>query len=317
MLDLRRLILLRDLAEHGTVTAVAELHRVTASAVSQQLKQLESETGVRLLDRDGRSVRLTAAGHALAADTEPVLAALERARARLGALAGHAAGPFHLACFTSALAPLAAPLCQALERDHPGLRVHITEAEPETSLPLLRHRRADLALVYRYGNLATPDPAGVATRVLLHDPLYAVLPAGHPAADGPAATPVPLTALAGTPWVTAAEGTACREAVLQACRAAGFSPQVRHTCTDFAAMLALAAAGGQVALVPRLALTGLPPALRARPLADPAPARTIEVAVRQGGADEPAVAACLAALDGLARTESARPEPCRTDSRTV
>ncbi|MER8184661.1 LysR family transcriptional regulator [Kitasatospora sp. NPDC094015] len=297
MLDLRRLILLRDLAEHGTVTAVAELHQVTSSAVSQQLKQLETETGVRLLDRDGRSVRLTAAGRALAADTEPVLTALERARARLGALAGRPAGPFRLACFTSALAPLAAPLCGALERDHPDLRVQITEAEPETSLPLLRHRRADLALVYRYTNLATPDPSGAETRALLDDPLYAVLPADHPAAG---AGPVALADLAGTPWVAAAEGTACREAVLQACRAVGFTPRVRHTCTDFTAMLALAAAGRLTALVPRLALAALPPGLAARPLAEPAPARTIEVAVRRGSAQEPAVAACLAALDRLA-----------------
>ncbi|MFJ1706006.1 LysR family transcriptional regulator [Kitasatospora sp. NPDC088346] len=301
MLDIRRLILLRDLAEHGTVTAVAELHRVTASAVSQQLKQLETETGVRLLDRDGRSVRLTAAGHALAADTEPVLAALEQARARMSALAGRAAGPFRLACFTSALAPLAAPLSVLLEHDHPELRVHITEAEPETSLPLLRHRRTDLAVTYRYTNLATPDPAGIETRPLLHDPLLAVLHADHPAARAAVGGgPMPLAALAGTPWITAAEGTACREAVLHACRAAGFSPQVRHVCTDFAAMLALAAAGGQVALVPRLALAALPPGLVARPLADPAPARSVEVALRRGSAGEPAVAACLTALELVA-----------------
>ncbi|MFI6448444.1 LysR family transcriptional regulator [Kitasatospora sp. NPDC050543] len=302
MLELRRLILLRDLAEHGTVTAVAELHRVTASAVSQQLKQLEEETGVRLLDRDGRSVRLTAAGQVLAADTEPVLAALEQARARMRALAGHTAGPFRLTSFASALASLAVPLCTALESAHPELRVHITEAEPETALPLLRRRRSDLALVYRYTNLPADAPAGIETRVLRHDPLLAVLREDHPAASaGAAEGAVALHELARMQWVTAVEGSACREAVLHACRAAGFTPQVRHACTDFGAMLALVAAGGRAALVPRLALSALPPGLIALPVAGGGPARTIEAAVRQGSADEPAVAACLGALDALAQ----------------
>src|SRR6478752_1579296 len=83
MLDVRRLVLLRDLADHGTVTAVAELHRVTPSAVSQQLRLLEEETGSHLLERTGRAVHLTNAGRRLARDTEDVLAALERARARV------------------------------------------------------------------------------------------------------------------------------------------------------------------------------------------------------------------------------------------
>ncbi|MFD5567513.1 LysR family transcriptional regulator [Streptomyces cadmiisoli] len=298
MLDVRRLILLRDLAAHGTVTAVAELHGVTPSAVSQQLRLLEEETRTRLLERTGRAVHLTAAGHRLTSDTEKVLAALEQAQSHLDSEAAEPAGPLHLACFPSALAPLAAPLTTVLERSHPGLRVHITEAEPEAAARLLLQRHADVALIYRYTNLATPATPGLETQVLHVDPLVAVLHRDHAAAraDG---SPVELRELTTSPWITAPAHTACGAAVLQACRTAGFTPVIRHTCSDFAAMIALAASGGHPVLLPRMAATHLPPTLTARPVADDRLARTIEIAARPGATHEPTFAACLTALRTL------------------
>ncbi|WP_030277465.1 LysR family transcriptional regulator [Streptomyces sp. NRRL B-24484] len=304
MLDVRRLVLLRDLDVHGTVTAVAELHGVTPSAVSQQLRLLEEETGIRLLERTGRSVHLTPAGRRLTRDTEHVLAALEHARARLHTEVENPAGPLRLACFPSALVPVAAPLGKALEGTCPGLRLHITEAEPEAAVRLLLQRRADIALLYRYSNLATPPPHGVETRTLRTDPLVAVLPNDHPAAD-PSRTAIDLAELADTSWITAPPQTACGDSVLQACRSAGFTPRVRHTCTDFSAMIALAALGGHTVLVPQLAAAHLPPTSTARPVTDTTLVRTIETAVRHGTAHESAIAACLAALRALGSTSPA------------
>ncbi|MFJ3791379.1 LysR family transcriptional regulator [Kitasatospora sp. NPDC090091] len=299
MLDVRRLVLLRDLEAHGTVTAVADLHGVTPSAVSQQLRLLEEETRVGLLERTGRSVHLTAAGRRLAKDTEQVLAALENARVRLHAESGAPAGPLRLACFPSALVPLAAPLGHALEAAHPDVRLHVTEAEPEAAVRLLTQRRADLALVYRYDNLATPPYRDVETLTLRNDPLVAVLPSDHPAARSGRPS-IELRELADTLWTTAPAQTACGDAVLQACRSAGFTPRVRNVCTDFSAMIALAASAGHAALIPRMATTHLPPALTARPVTDATLARTIGIAVRHDTAHEPAIAACVDALRGIA-----------------
>ncbi|MER6433741.1 LysR family transcriptional regulator [Streptomyces sp900105245] len=298
MLEVRRLILLRDLAAHGTVTAVAELHGVTPSAVSQQLRLLEDETGTRLLERTGRSIHLTAAGQQLADDTEHVLTALEQAQERLYTGIGEPTGPLHLACFPSALAPVAAPLSEALESSHRNLRLHITEAEPEAAVRLLLQRRADIALLYRYTNLATPPHPGVETCILRTDPLDAVLRNDHPAA-GPERNPIDLRELADTQWISAPPQTACGDAVLQACRSVGFTPQVRHICTDFSAMIALAASGGHTVLIPRMATTHLPPTLTARPVTDNTLTRTIETAVRHGTGHEPAIAAGLATLRAL------------------
>ncbi|MFJ5521305.1 LysR family transcriptional regulator [Streptomyces griseoluteus] len=295
MLDVRRLILLHDLAAHGTVTAVAELHGVTPSAVSQQLRLLEDETRSRLLERTGRSIHLTAAGHQLAEDTGKVLAVLAQAENRLHAGTEKPAGPLRLACFPSALAPMAAPLAAAVEETHENLRLHITEAEPETAVRLLLQRRADIALVYHYANLATAPHPGVEIRHLRTDPLVALLPKDQPDAR-PADDPVDLRELADTSWIIAPPHTDCGAAVLQACRSGGFTPQVRHTCTDFSAMIALAASGRHTVLLPRMAAVGLPPTLAARPVADDTLSRTIAVAIRHGTANEPAIAACLTAL---------------------
>src|ERR1700754_1616957 len=137
MLDVKRLVLLRDLAEYGTVTAVADLHQVTPSAVSQQLRTLETEVGTALLHREGRTVRLTAAARTLAAQCEHVLAALEQAHGAVRALDDQVSGEIIIGCVPSALESVAAPVAAELVKRHPRLRPRVIEAEPEESLPLL------------------------------------------------------------------------------------------------------------------------------------------------------------------------------------
>src|SRR4051795_7545620 len=90
MIDLRRLRLLRELRERGTVAAVADAFNYTPSAVSQQLSALEREAGVALTERIGRGVRLTAAGRTRADPTAGLLARIERAEAELAAAASGA-----------------------------------------------------------------------------------------------------------------------------------------------------------------------------------------------------------------------------------
>ena len=83
MLDTRRLLVLREVAAHGSVSGAADALGYTPSAVSQQLGQLERETGRTLIERHGRGIRLTDAAHQLLPHAHDVLAALERANAAL------------------------------------------------------------------------------------------------------------------------------------------------------------------------------------------------------------------------------------------
>src|SRR5690349_20271858 len=104
MLDVRRLRLLRDLAQLGTITAVADAHTYTPSAVSQQLTVLEREAGTRLLERTGRRVTLTPAGERLVQHAEKILVALEEAEADLAT--AELTGPLRIGAFPTAVRTL-------------------------------------------------------------------------------------------------------------------------------------------------------------------------------------------------------------------
>src|SRR5919202_4491531 len=114
MLDLRRLRLLRELHERGTIAAVADALQYTPSAVSQQLAVLEREAGVRLLDRAGRNVRLTDPALLLVGHARALLERAEQAEAELAASAGRLAGRARMGAFQSVSMFIAAPAIRAL-----------------------------------------------------------------------------------------------------------------------------------------------------------------------------------------------------------
>src|SRR3954469_22112316 len=122
MLDLRRLRLLRELSERGTIAAVADALQFTPSAVSQQLAALEREAGVRLLERAGRGVRLTDAAIVLVGHAEALLDRAELAEADLAAAVATVAGRGRIAGFESVALQLALPAMESLARDAPRLR---------------------------------------------------------------------------------------------------------------------------------------------------------------------------------------------------
>src|SRR6478735_10284200 len=109
-MDVERLRLLRELAERGTVSAAAQAMSLTPSAVSQQLKILQREAGVTLIEPDGRRVRLTDAGQVLVGHAEQVLAALDRAQADMDSYRTTARGQVTVSFFPSGAAMLLAPL---------------------------------------------------------------------------------------------------------------------------------------------------------------------------------------------------------------
>jgi DNA-binding transcriptional LysR family regulator len=150
MLDLKRLRLLRELNARGTIGAVAEALSYSPSAVSQQLALLERETGVPLLERVGRNVRLTTAALTLVAHTDVLLARVEEAEADLEATATQITGVLRVAAIQSAGLYLLAPSLKRLSERHPALRVEVTDAEPETSMPALALGSLDMVLGDEY-----------------------------------------------------------------------------------------------------------------------------------------------------------------------
>lgn len=205
MLELRRLRLLRELHQRGTIAAVADALRFTPSAVSQQLAMLEREAGVPLLERAGRGVRLTDPALVLVEHAEALLKRAALAEADLAASAGTVAGRARIAGFRSVAERLALPAIKALARDAPRLRCELVEAEPEHALPALARGDVDLVLGDEWHHQPWRPPPDVQRENLLTDPVHIVMPAGHPAARGHPHT-VPLTELADDTWTTGHAG---------------------------------------------------------------------------------------------------------------
>ncbi|MGZ4203429.1 MAG: LysR family transcriptional regulator [Thermoleophilaceae bacterium] len=300
MLDLRRLRLLRELNERGTIAAVADALQFTPSAVSQQLAQLEREVGVPLLERQGRGVRLTDAALMLVEHAEALLERAELAEAELAAAAGTVAGRGRIAAFQSVLRYIALPALEALGRDAPRLRCELLESEPEESLPALALGDVDLVIGDEWQHQPRRLPHGVERHELLSDPVYIVLPARHSAARRHKEV-VPLAQLAGEVWTTGHVGTGWEEMTDRTCRElGGFDPDIRHRANDASICLALLSRGLAVAMLPELPLPERRTGIAVRRIAEGPVNRAIFAATRTADAARPSTQALLSATRNAA-----------------
>jgi DNA-binding transcriptional LysR family regulator len=285
MLDLRRLRLLCDLSRLKTIAAVAQANTYTPSAVSQQLSALEREAGVALLERTGRSVRLTAAGQVLVDQGEGVLAAMERTTAALAALSSGLSGPLRIGAFPTAVRTLIPGTLVALGRQHPALELMVTELDPVAVPPALRERRLDVGLLHDYDVVPVKPEAGLDTVPLMDETVYLATPSTLSVGR--------LTDAGEVPWIMASPGTLCHLVITQVCRAAGFQPRARHHADDFETVLALVAAGQGVSLVPQSAAARPPRGVR---LIELPTRRRTRIAYREGAAGHPAISAFVSAI---------------------
>jgi DNA-binding transcriptional LysR family regulator len=318
MLDVRRLRMLHAVSTHGSVTAAAAALGYSAPAVSQQLAALEREVGMRLTEREGRGISLTPAAVILVAHTDALLTQLDAAESDLAALRDQVAGQVALAAFPSAAATFVPAAWAALARSAPQVQLGLTEMEPEESLPAVLRGDTDVAIAHEYDLLPRPLDPLFERRELLRDPVYVAIHVNHPlvapdAGASPAAEdagqppaspgPVPLSSLAGLPFLAPRTGTSCAEMIQRACARAGFVPRVVARATDFQVLLSLVAAGAGVTLVPHLAARWLPPQVRLLAPAEPVTRQVFTVS-RRGGDRKPAV---RVALDALALAAGAEP----------
>jgi DNA-binding transcriptional LysR family regulator len=289
MLDLKRLRLLSELSRRGTIAEVASVVGYTPSAISQSLAQLERETGVALLERDGRRVRLTPAAHGLVAATDRVLAELDAAEAELAAEHETVRGEIVIGAFPSAAAGLVVPAVAALNRDHPDVSCVVREHEPEDGILLLRSGALDLLVSESYDEVPSAPAGGLESHTLIAEPLLLVT-AGDAAAE--------LASHRDAAWIAGLAGTQFAAALEVACTKAGFAPRVVHRADDARLIQALVAAGLGIALLPELACE--PAAgVTYREVTPSPPRRHITALARRGATRRPSLAAALTALESV------------------
>lgn len=289
MFDLVRLRVLHTVAGHGTLAAAAQALHLTPSAISQQMSKLEREAGCRLMERQGRRVRLTDEGLVLAKHAQRILAAVEEAEADLDERRGQVLGTISIGAFPTAARNLLPGVLAECSVRYPGLRVASYEVEPYQALGRVAGGDLDLAVTQDWMNVPVSVPERLLLKELGRDPADVALPVDHPLAS---CSGLSLDRLVDEPWVTSTEGTICYDWLTNTFRKAGHEPRIAHQAAEFPTQLALVAAGLGVALLPRLAGEGVPAGVRLVP-AEPQMYRRIFVGWREEAARRPAVSAVV------------------------
>lgn len=299
MIDVRKLHLLAALQRLGTIAAVAEEVHLSAPGVSMQLKALEKELDIRLTQRQGRGVALTAAGAVLASHGHDIADRLSLAELELAALRAGTVGRYTLTAFPSAARTFVADAYRRILGDGaPALELRITTSEPNAALAALASGNADLAVIHSYSNVPRDLASGLSSRHLGSEPVWLALPARGPASGS---RTVDLADFASTPWIAPTSDVTCFTMMERACGLAGFQPRIVAESMDFAVQLELVAAGVGVALVPALTTAPLPAGVELVELSSPVK-RSIHLAARVPDFADPGI---LNLADIL--SDSARP----------
>ena len=295
MIDLDALDALAAVDEQGSVHAAALTLGFTPSAISQQVKRLERQVGLPLLERVGRGVILTGTGRQLVEDARGVRGRLEQITADLHRSADQVAGRLRMTAFSTAVRGLVAPAVRQVLSAHPGLSLTLHEHEPWEAVDLVATGRFDLGIVHGWGDLPLTVPDHLVATTIAHDVADVLVPAEHPLAALDHVTPHDLL---DVDWVATAEGTICRQWLSRMYVGTGASPRIAHVSGEFASHVALVRAGLGVALVPRLGRADLPADVVALRALDPVPERTVSALHRRSMATSPAVRVLLEALGG-------------------
>jgi DNA-binding transcriptional LysR family regulator len=288
MLNLVHLKVLAAVARHGSVTEAARELHYSQPSVSHHLARLEDATGVKLVQRTGRGIRLTPEGRLLAHRAAEILGRVDAATNELAAQVGLQAGRVRLAANASALSTIVPTAVAALAHAHPGIELSLIEQHPVEAFHLLRHGEIDVALVFRHTDTAAEED-GFRLVHIGADPIYLI-------------SLRPDDSLANhrhSPWIGGCDR--CQAELIAVCRHEGFTPRIGSLSDDMVVVQSLVAAGAGVATLPGLALRAhRRPDIHATELTGFH--RRIFAATYGDPPDPPAVTAVLAAL-----TEAAAP----------
>jgi len=236
VMELRHLRYLVAVAEELHFGRAAIRLHISQPPLSQQIRQLEEELGVKLFDRTKREVRLTEAGKRIISEAYQVLSQVDHfisvsSRASEGAI-GHLsiAGP-------GGVNEILIDTLRNFANRYPGVHIELQFMNSGMQIEALREGRIDVGFV----NMPINDPT-LMMETVRREPMWVAMPKGHPLAHHGR---VPLTALADQQFILFARRSSpgLHDLITAACRNAGFSLMVAHEVDNIIASLTLVTAG--------------------------------------------------------------------------
>jgi LysR family transcriptional activator of glutamate synthase operon len=297
-MELRQLRYLVALAEELNFTRAAANEHVAQPALSQQIRRLENELGLALVERTTRHVSLTEAGQLLVVRARRVLAELESAETELQALRGMDIGHVTIGAMHT-MGPVDVSLALALFHDrHPNVGLTVREQSSEEMAEMLRVDELDLAFLSVTERV---ESEGLGLHQLVSEELVVLLPPGHSLSRRDR---VRMAELADEQFISFRAGARLRELLFAAGRQAGFEPRVTLESNESQRIRRLVARGLGVAILPRSDADGPGADVAVAPLVEPSLRRDITLAWREGRRLAPAAAGFL----DLARETFSDPE---------
>jgi DNA-binding transcriptional LysR family regulator len=287
-MELRQLRYLVALADECHFTRAAAREHIAQPALSQQIRRLETEVGLALVERTTRRVALTDAGELLVARARRILAEVDDAQAELGTLAGVKGGRLAVGALHTMGPVDLSLLLAAFHRNHPAVELTVREQSSEELAEMLRDDEIDLAFLSVTERIQSH---GLELHRLVTEELVAVLPPQHALADRDGVT---MTELAGDAFISFRTGSRLRELLDWAAADAGFEPRITLESNESRRIRSLVSSGLGVAILPRSDAAGPGAAVAVTPLVEPALTRDVTLASRAKRRHSPAAQAFLA-----------------------
>lgn len=246
-MNLRDLEYLVAVADHRHFGEAAAASFVSQPTLSTQLKKLEAELGVELIERNPRHVTLTTAGERVVSEARAVLERVASIRTIARAASDPASATVRLGLFPT-IAPYLLPhVVPQIRAAYPHLELLLTEEKTGVLLDRLRDGKLDAAV------LARPvRDEQLNEQVLFREDFVLAVPASHPLAASPG--PVSPAVLADEQVLLLEEGHCLRDQALEVCHLAGAAERTGFRATSLETMRQMVAAGVGVTLLPMLAV---------------------------------------------------------------
>jgi DNA-binding transcriptional LysR family regulator len=244
-MELRHLRYFQAVAEELSFSKAARRLRVAQPALSRAVKELEENLGVALLARTRRSVSLLPAGAVLLRESALLLQRLEESIRHVQRTAAGEEGELRLGYIGPPTHSFLGRILREFRSRYPRVTVVLEERTPERVWEMVARGRLSIGLTRP---VLAHHALGLPTLLLRREPLFVVLPAGHRLAKS---SSVPWPKLAEEPLVILArrEGVGLHEAILSACDAAGFTPNIAHTPSLISTVLSYVEAGAGVGII--------------------------------------------------------------------